>query len=408
MEQRQVPPAVRGDDGRRPMRRLLVHPAHTRVGPVGHLEDMRHHVVRSRVERIQGQRGTGGIFGTLVLAAFLESEGMHDQHGVVAGHVARTTPAALPPRVRSCGRIAGEVVERIRHLQRERIARLQTQHLIEPRRGQLVVVGGGGRDRGKMQSLALVGPQARGANQQRARPSNAPRIATAHEQPGLQHVRHHEAGRLPQRRRKLLVGAAVPALERGERTLVGLRRRQVSRRRRGRWSMGCASSASGHRDHDFGVLARHHQATAAADVEFVQQRRDVARERRLAGRIQRAEGLVGRAVVVAEHLQEVRGRAVAEREELPLDAQVARVRTEQAVRLASAPQSAGERTPAGGGTCAPMILNRRPMKPSGVQLAMPMRPPGRTTRSISRAALAWSGANITPKVDSTTSKLAAS
>jgi hypothetical protein len=39
---------------------------------------------------------------------------------------------------------------------------------------------------------------------------------------------------------------------------------------------------------------------------------------------------------------------------------------------------------------------------------MPMRPPGRTTRSSSLAARAWSGANITPNVDSTTSKLAAS
>ena len=45
------------------------------------------------------------------------------------------------------------------------------------------------------------------------------------------------------------------------------------------------------------------------------------------------------------------------------------------------------------------------MKPSGVQLARPIRPPSRTTRSISRAARVWSGENITPKVESTTSKL---
>ena len=53
-----------------------------------------------------------------------------------------------------------------------------------------------------------------------------------------------------------------------------------------------------------------------------------------------------------------------------------------------------------------MILNNSPMKPSGVQFASPIRPPGRQTRSISAAARSWSGANITPKVESTTSKLA--
>ena len=43
-------------------------------------------------------------------------------------------------------------------------------------------------------------------------------------------------------------------------------------------------------------------------------------------------------------------------------------------------------TPAGGATWAPITLNRRPMKPAGVQFASAMRPPGRSTRSISRAA----------------------
>ena len=46
------------------------------------------------------------------------------------------------------------------------------------------------------------------------------------------------------------------------------------------------------------------------------------------------------------------------------------------------------------------------MKPSGVQFAMAMVPPGRQTRSISAAARSWSAVNITPKVESTTSKRA--
>ena len=53
-----------------------------------------------------------------------------------------------------------------------------------------------------------------------------------------------------------------------------------------------------------------------------------------------------------------------------------------------------------------MVLNSWPMKLSGVQLARPILPPGRHTRIISSAACSWFGVNITPKVDSTTSKLA--
>ena len=69
------------------------------------------------------------------------------------------------------------------------------------------------------------------------------------------------------------------------------------------------------------------------------------------------------------------------------------------------PQSAGDLAPAGGGTCLPMVLNSWPMKPSGVQLARPILPPGLQTRISSAAARSWSGVNITPKVETTTSKL---
>ena len=58
------------------------------------------------------------------------------------------------------------------------------------------------------------------------------------------------------------------------------------------------------------------------------------------------------------------------------------------------PHIAGEVTPGGGGTWAPMVLNTWPMKPSGVQLAMAMTPPGRHTRSSSSAARWWSAVNM--------------
>src|SRR5919204_4329608 len=70
------------------------------------------------------------------------------------------------------------------------------------------------------------------------------------------------------------------------------------------------------------------------------------------------------------------------------------------------PQSAGDLAPAGGGRYWPRALNIWPTKPGGVQLARPILPPDRHTRNISAAALSWSGVNITPKVETTTSKLA--
>ena len=45
------------------------------------------------------------------------------------------------------------------------------------------------------------------------------------------------------------------------------------------------------------------------------------------------------------------------------------------------------------------------MKPSGVQLIIPIVPPGRQTRTSSSAAAWWCGANIAPTQDMTTSKL---
>ncbi|MNT20040.1 hypothetical protein D3C72_1553330 [compost metagenome] len=51
------------------------------------------------------------------------------------------------------------------------------------------------------------------------------------------------------------------------------------------------------------------------------------------------------------------------------------------------PHSAGDLTPAGGGRCLPMVLKIWPMKPSGVQLAMPILPPCLHTRINSDEAL---------------------
>ena len=69
------------------------------------------------------------------------------------------------------------------------------------------------------------------------------------------------------------------------------------------------------------------------------------------------------------------------------------------------PTAPATSTPAGGGTCLPMVLNSWPMKPSGVQLARPIGRPAGTRAAARPPPSPGRRVNITPKVESTTSKL---
>ena len=55
-----------------------------------------------------------------------------------------------------------------------------------------------------------------------------------------------------------------------------------------------------------------------------------------------------------------------------------------------------------------MVMNIFPMFPSGVQAQTAIRPSGFSTRAISSASARWSGTNMQPNTDVTTSKLASS
>ena len=81
----------------------------------------------------------------------------------------------------------------------------------------------------------------------------------------------------------------------------------------------------------------------ARDVHLLEQRGDVALERLAARRIERGEGLVRRAVEVAEHLHPVRGRAVAEVEMPRARSGSARPRAPKSSTMCgSVPHSAGD------------------------------------------------------------------
>ena len=90
MEQSQMPPAVRGDHRiRLPLVPVLDQPAHSGLGPIGHFENVRHHVVRARVLAIEGERRKRRPLRALKISRLLETEGMHREHGGIAGKVAR-------------------------------------------------------------------------------------------------------------------------------------------------------------------------------------------------------------------------------------------------------------------------------------------------------------------------------
>ena len=54
----------------------------------------------------------------------------------------------------------------------------------------------------------------------------------------------------------------------------------------------------------------------------------------------------------------------------------------------------------------PSVLNRWPIKPSGVQFVRPIWPPDLQTRRSSEAARSWLGVNMTPNVETTVSNAA--
>ena len=124
--------------------------------------------------------------------------------------------------------------------------------------------------------------------------------------------------------------------------------------------------------------------------------------------VERRERLEHRAVVGPEHVEEVLGRAVAEHE-------LARLRLDRSGRVArtsrrgarACPTAPATSTPAGGGRYLPSVLNSWPMKPSGRPVGEADLAAAACRRAAARPPPAsWFGVNITPKVETTTSKQA--
>jgi hypothetical protein len=110
---------------------MIAHPTDAGIGAAGHLEDMRHHVVRARLERIDRERIVRHALGPCMLAVLAEREGAHRQHRGMAGQLARPRRQHRLDAAEQRGLVTREVVERMCHLQRERVARRESQQIVE-------------------------------------------------------------------------------------------------------------------------------------------------------------------------------------------------------------------------------------------------------------------------------------
>ena len=139
------------------------------------------------------------------------------------------------------------------------------------------------------------------------------------------------------------------------------------------------------RHDDFEILAGYDHRGVAGSVETPDQVDDIPGQRFLAGMIEGFERLEHRPVEFPEKTKEVLWRTIAEDEMTWLRHDRRCSCAECRIQPTRVPQVAGDLAPAGGGRYLPIVLKSWPMKPSGVQLARPILPPGLVTRSSSAA-----------------------
>jgi hypothetical protein len=116
---------------------------------------------RAQVERFAFERAEHRFHRAAVFPGFLEGEGLHRQHRVVAGH-ARRPRRQRPARAPCVGRgLAGKVVERARHGERDRVEGRHSEQVVEQPGAAGTVQREGGADRGGVAPLACAHRQAR-------------------------------------------------------------------------------------------------------------------------------------------------------------------------------------------------------------------------------------------------------
>ncbi len=221
VEHRQVPPVVHGEEAvARPGVGVGAHPGDAVRMAALHFHDVHHGVLRPAVAPLEFERAAALRLGLRVGAGFLQPEGVHAEQRVVTGH------GALPGRQRARdpvaqhARVAGEEIERVSGLQRQRVARVVDAQVLQRARRVVPAALQQQADRLQVACFAPVGRQAQSGLPGGARRGEAARLGAEQAEPGLERVRHRHRRRCGDGGFRLGERIAEIALEQAQRLRI--------------------------------------------------------------------------------------------------------------------------------------------------------------------------------------------
>ncbi len=158
MEQRQVPPIVDFQETvLRPGFRIGAHPGDAVSLPALHFHDVCHRVLRPAIARLDLDRLPAEAFGPRIVAHLLQPEGLHAQNGVVARHAPLPRRQGPADAVAQHAGIAGEEIDLVSHLQRQRVERVVDRDVLKDAGGVMPAALCQMAERGDMRLLARAG-----------------------------------------------------------------------------------------------------------------------------------------------------------------------------------------------------------------------------------------------------------
>ena len=138
----------------RPGLRIGAHPGDALALPALHLHHMGDRVLGPAVARLELDRAAAGGFRAGVVAGLLQPEGVHAEHGMVAGHRRVPGRQGAGDAVAQHAAVAGEIVDLVAGLQRQRVARMVDRDVLQRLARGVPAAGGEMAERGDVGRLA--------------------------------------------------------------------------------------------------------------------------------------------------------------------------------------------------------------------------------------------------------------